>query len=206
MKKTSLLILSVLFSFTLFFPVLSKAQEVTPQTYIKEASDFLTAGNYKEAVNALQSAINGINGLMMGKVVESLPKEINGFTANTEDDNTNSGSLGMMGGGLTVTRTYRKADNTDNYFEISILGNSPMISSVNMLLSNPMFMTSSGGKELRYGTRKGVFKKESGDYEFMMPLTASMITIKGYGFATETDFMNILAKVSFDNIAKSLGE
>src|SRR5687767_10526464 len=75
------------------------------ETYIKEAQAYLAQKEYKQAQLSLQDAINDINNVLATQISESLPAEINGLKAQGSND-VNTASLGMLGGGMTITKSY----------------------------------------------------------------------------------------------------
>nr|NQU89260.1 hypothetical protein [Bacteroidota bacterium] len=185
------------------------AQEMTLQDFMDEADQNLKSKNYREAVNSLQMAINEINKLMIDQVRESMPTEVDGYKAKEGDDESSGTSaMGMFGGGLSVERNYYKSPNDwDNYFKLSVMGNSPLLASVNMMLSNSMYLSGTGNKVIKIGTRKGLLSDEGdGAFKFQLPLSNSLISIDGYGFASSGDFMKIVNGIGMEKLAAALGE
>ena len=153
MKKLMISILALSFSIAIF-------AQSQAETFINEASGYVKAKNYKQAQMSLQDAINEINNLLAKEVMAQLPTEINGLKAQTDNDNTSSAGMGMLGGGMTIGRTYQSADGKQKG-EVNIISNSPMISSMSMMLNNPMFMTASNNqKAVRVGTRRAILKND----------------------------------------------
>src|SRR5690349_22881056 len=76
------------------------------QNFIKEAQDYLAKKDYKQAQLSLQDAINNINILLAQDIAKSLPAEINGLKADGDGD-VNTGAMGMVGGGFTITKRYQ---------------------------------------------------------------------------------------------------
>jgi hypothetical protein len=198
---------------TLFFALLMspaiKAQEMNYQDFLDEANTSLKSENYKEAINSLQMAIGELEKLMIAQIRNILPTEVMGYTAEQSDDESSgTAALGMFGGGLSVERNYFKTENNwDDYFKLEIVGNSPMLASVNMMLSNSMYLSSAGGKIIKIGTRKGLMTDEGdGNYQFQLPLNSSLISIEGYGFSSGNAFMAVVNKINIEEITKALGE
>lgn len=205
--KTRLTIITLLLAL-LVSPVI-KAQEMTYQDFLDEAAASLQTENYKEAINSLQMAIGELEKLMIAQIRDILPTEVMGYTAEQSDDESaGMGAMGMFGGGLSIERNYFKTpDNWDDYFQLAVVGNSPMLASVNMMLSNSMYLSSAGGKIIKVGTRKGLLTDEGdGNFTFQLPLSSSLITIEGYGFSSSDAFMAVVNKINIEEIAKALGE
>jgi hypothetical protein len=153
-------------------------------------------------------------------VLNQLPAEVNGLKASKNDDNTNSAAMGMMGGGMSISRKYATDDNKQTA-EINIIANSPLVSSMTMFLNNPAMMNASGGnqKSVRVGTKRAMLKKESNtetdengkemqkqNFELSVVLGQTLVTVKGDGFANEQAFTAFYSKIDFDKISKALGE
>lgn len=185
------------------------AQEMNYQDFLDEANTSIKSNNYKEAINSLQMAIGEIEKLMIAQIRETLPAEVLGYKADGSDDESSAtAAMSMFGGGLAVERNYFKnPGDWDNYFKLSVLGNSPMLASVNMMLSNSMYLSSAGGKVIKVGTRKGMMTDEGdGDFQFQLPLSSSLISVEGNGFSSSNAFMEVINKINFEEIAKALGE
>lgn len=205
--KTRLTIIT-LFLALMLSPAI-KAQEMTYQDFLNEAATSLQTENYKEAINSLQMAIGELEKLMIAQIRDILPTEVLGYKAEgSDDESTGMGAMGMFGGGLSIERNYFKtADNWDDYFKLAVLGNSPMLASVNMMLSNSMYLSSAGGKIIKIGTRKGLLTDEGdGNFTFQLPLGSSLITIEGYGFSSADAFLAVVNKINIEEIAEALGE
>ena len=207
-------IFSLILAFTFFYVTVSAQSQA--ETYIEEAKGYLAAKNYAQARLSLQDAINEINNMSGGQVSEALPAEINGLKA---DDNTSStGGVGMMGGGMAISKSYRHPSKPENDAEVVILANAPMLSAMNMYLTNPSMM-GTGYKSVRIGTTRAILKSEMQDYygendttkkirstEIQIPLNQTLITINAHGFATEQEELAFATKLDIDNLKSLLGE
>ncbi len=205
--KTRLTIIT-LFLALLMSPAI-KAQEMNYQDFLDEANASIKSENYKDAINSLQMAIGELEKLMVAKIRSILPTEVLGYNAEQSDDESSGTAvMGMFGGGLSVERNYFKtANNWDDYFKLAVMGNSPLLASVNMMLSNSMYLSSAGGKIIKVGSRKGMMTDEGdGNYKFQLPLNSSLITIEGYGFSSSDAFMAVVNKINIEEIARALGE
>jgi len=209
--KTSILICLLLSSVIYGF---SQSQA---ETFIKEAQAYLAQKEYKQAQLSLQDAINDLNNVLATQISESLPAEINGLKASGSND-VNTASLGMMGGGMTITKSYRNEAKQENDAEIVIVANSPMMSMMNMYITNPAMM-GQGYKSARVGTRRAIMKTEMSDFymdngsskqirstELQIPLTQTLITLTLRGFATEADELAFANKLDIEKLRVALGE
>ncbi len=172
-------------------------------TYIKEAQSFIVQKNYKQAQLSLQDAISEINSLIAKQVLESLPKEINGLIS--QDGEVNANTMGMVGGGMQITKTYKHPSKPDNEAELQIVANSPMLAGLSMFLTNPN-MLGKGQKSVRVGTQRAILKTESSDYEIQIPMNQTLITINARGFASEQEALAFASKLDLAKIKSLIGE
>src|SRR6185436_9721661 len=126
------------------------------ETFIKEAQDFLAKKEYKQAQLSLQDAINDINMMLAADIAKSLPAEINGLKADGDGD-VNTGGMGMVGGGFTITKKYHNETMKENDAEVQLLANSPLLSTMSMYLTNPSMM-GQDYKSVRVGTQRAILK------------------------------------------------
>ena len=201
-----------LFSFAALF-VLRVTGQSQAETFIKEAQDYLVKKEYKQALLSLQDAINDINLMLARQVAESLPAEINGLKADGESE-VNAGGMGMVGGGMQITKRYRNETKTENEAEVQILANSPLLTTMNMYLTNPG-MLGPGYKSVRVGTNRAILKTDVQDdgngaktrsTEIQIPLNQTLITIRANGFATEQEELAFATKLDLEKIRTALGE
>lgn len=182
------------------------------ETFIKEAQDFLAKQEYKQAILSLQDAINDINMLLAQQVAESLPAEINGLKADGDSEVSTAG-MGMMGGGMQITKRYRNEAKEGNDAEVQILANSPLLSTLNMYISNPG-MLGQEYKSVRVGATRAILKSEIEDdgttktrsTEIQIPLGQTLIMVRANGFATEQEELAFANKLDLEKIRKALGE
>ena len=211
MKK----ILTVLFLFALSNYAFGQDQI---DTYIKDAQTYIAAKDYKNAQLSLQDAINELYNLIGQQIAESLPAEINGLKADG-DATTNSAAMGMMGGGIMISKSYTNPTNKNNDAEINIVANSPMIATMGMYMNNPA-MLGEGYKSVKVGTQRAILKSEMEDRfvedgkpeiqirstEIQIPLGQTLITLQLSGFATEADELAFASKFDLAKLKTALGE
>lgn len=202
--------------FALFFIAALICIRVSGQSqadaFIKEAQDYLAKKEYKQAQLSLQDAINDINNLLAQQLAESLPAEINGLKADGESE-VNAAGMGMIGGGLQVTKRYRNEAKENNRAEVQIMANSPLLNTLNMYLTNPA-MLGPEYKSVRVGTNRAILKTEMQDdgttktrsSELQIPLGQTLIMVRADGFATEQEELAFAAKLDLAKIRTALGE
>ena len=187
------------------------------EEFIQEAQTFIAQKEYKQAQLSLQDAINEINTLIAGQIAEALPNEINGLTSSNEQTMV-GGGMGIVGGGLQITKSYQHPSKAENNAELVLLANSPLLSSMTMFLANPA-MLGEGYKSVRVGTNRAIMKTEMQDYymdngsskqirssEIQIPLSQTMITINARGFASEQEELAFATKLDIAKLKVLLGE
>ena len=120
---------------------------------IKEALQYYENGEYKDAVDSLNYASQLIQ-QKKGKGLESfLPEPLSGWTA--QETSSQAAGAAMFGGGVTAERKYSKGSSS---ITIQLITDSPIMQSMMMMFSNPMFATSDGGKLEKIGRQKAIVK------------------------------------------------
>ena len=152
------------------------ADDVTD--YIDEALKFYKDGKFTEAVDSLNFAEQLIQQKKSAGLEGFLPEALSGWKAEAPT-NTAAGNA-MLGGGISAERSYTKGDSS---VKVNIVADSPMLQGVMMMMSNPMFAASDGGKVERIGGQKAVIKynpeDKSGDIKIVVA-NRFLVTIEGY--------------------------
>lgn len=113
------------------------ADDVTDQ--IDEAVKAYEKEDYNTAITALDSASTLIRQKKGEMVSKLLPEPLAGWEAG--ESKSSAAAAGMFGGGISAERRYtRKADGKVETVTISITTDSPLMQSMGMMFSNPMFM------------------------------------------------------------------
>jgi len=124
-----------------------------------------------------------------------LPEPLEGWTA--EDAKSESAGSAMLGGGTNISRKYKKDTST---VTISIVTDSPLMQSIGMMLSNPMF--SSGGTLKRIHREKAMIKynKQQNSGEVTLAVDKRfMITVKGKK-VLEEELVNYAKAIDFKKL------
>ncbi|HMO34172.1 MAG TPA: hypothetical protein PKE63_06445 [Lacibacter sp.] len=172
------------------------------QAAINNARSAYTAGKLEEAHFALMQAMQEVDLIVGKEVLKLLPQQMGDLAVNVKDDNvtTNAGFLGT-----TIHRTWgttRKAD-------LSIIGNSPMIATINMFLNTPMLggMVSDGNTKLiRIKGYKGQLQRETSSdgkihYNINIPLGNALFTFK-VEETSDTEILKLAETIPLDQIVK----
>lgn len=198
MKK---IIISITIAFAVCLNISVNAQNATAK--LNEAETAYNAHDLDNARMALQGALNEINLAIGKKILEILPKTLNQMQFDTKADNvSNAGGFS----GLFVERTYGTADKTA---KVQIMGDSPLLTSLNALLSMPFAVGSQPNeKRLKISGYKSIMKKETGEnnsvsYHFQIPVNQTLITFDVTGIAEESTVIAMANSLPIDEIAKT---
>jgi hypothetical protein len=174
-------------------------------TDITTAKTAYASGKLDDAHFALQQAMQEIDIIIGKEVLNLLPQKMDTLSANVKDDNIMN-NVGYMGS--TIHRTYGPMQNVD----LSIIGNSPLIATLNTFLNTPMLggMMSNNGnnKIIKVQGYKGQLTKEDNgnggsNYTIQIPLGSSLITFTAKN-TTDTQITTWANTLPLQQIAKLL--
>ena len=157
----------------------------------------------EDAHFALLQAMQEVDIIIGKEVLALLPTKMDNYAVNAADDNVMS-NAGLIGS--TIHRTYGSNDAVD----LSIIGNSPLISTLNAFLNTPLLggMMSKGGnnKIIKIQGYKGqLTKADNGNgqtnYTIQIPLGSSLITFEAKN-VTDSQVMAWASTVPLESIAK----
>lgn len=201
--------LSVLVFCMLFLTTITFADEITDT--LDKAKSLYQAGKYSEALTELNYAINLIQNKQADRFKEVFPEPMTGWEA-TEIQSSTAG-MAMFGGGISVDRTYTKTpdDDTGVYetqsVEISMVSDSPLLSTFMMMFTNPMFLGTN--KLVTVGTEKAVeVIDDSGvtsELQFVVE-NRMMVTVKSYDENTKENIYAYAKKIDFAKLKSFLKE
>ena len=164
--------------FFLFMAIAANGFSQNFSTDIFTAKTAYASGKLDDAHFALLQAMQEIDLIIGKKVIAMLPQKMDTYTVNTKDDNVTS-NAGFIG--TTIHRSYGQNDAVD----LSIIGNSPLVGTLNTLLNTPLIggMMSRNGdnKIIKVQGYKGQLQKTENsdgktDYTIQIPLGSSLVT------------------------------
>jgi hypothetical protein len=151
------------------------ADDVTDS--INEALDAYKEAEYSAAVESLNYATQLINQKKGASLSSLLPEPLDGWTA--KSSNSKAMGAAMFGGGITAERKYVKGKNN---VSIEIVADSPLLQSMMMMFTNPMYATSDGSKLEKIKRQKAIVKfnpdTNRGDIKIVVA-KRFMVTVKG---------------------------
>ncbi len=184
------------------------ADEITEGIdYGKEAYE---DGSYSEAIDELEIAISQIRSLQTSEVRRALPEPLTGWTA--EDQESQAASFGFFGGSSSVgaTRIYYEEE-SDQSIEISIMGESPLLQQLRMIIQNPGLQpgTKLEIERIEGKRRKIAAKYSAEDMEGTLSLELEeaeiFITVEGWDISDKEILREYLRAIDFELLLEVLG-
>ncbi len=176
MKKIFALSIVCFIAFTLH------AQEFNKQLAVARTA--YTSGKLDDSRFAMQQMLQELDMITGKEILKILPTKMQDQTANSSKDNV-SGASGFIG--VTIHREYGPENKN---IDLEIISNSPLITSVNAILSIPIIGNTGDNKVTKIAGYKALIQKVTGekdrtDYELQLPLNSSMITLKAPGYTQD---------------------
>lgn len=179
----------------------SNAQDFAKR--LTEAKTAYTAGKLDDSRFAMEQMLQELDIVTGKEVLKILPAKMGDKSVNTKEDNV-TGSSGFVG--VIIHREYGTVDSTNA--ELEIISNSPLITSINAILSVPFMGASGDNKIIKVSGYKALVEKVTGpnervDYQVQLPLNNSLITFKSPG-ASQDDVIKMANTLAVSDIAKML--
>lgn len=192
--KLNIFLFVLLFSFML--APMPRAEGDPVMKTISEAVEQYQNGQYATALTSLDSAgqmIRRKKGEVLGRL---LPEPLNGWSAEQVDSKAMGAA--MFGGATTAERRYIKESSS---ITVKYSTDSPMMQSMLMMFSNPVFASSVGKIEMING-RKAIidFKEISGNMNLVIGDTL-LVTIDGNNIKRD-DLLAYAGKIDMDKLSK----
>lgn len=167
------------------------------------AKSAYAGGKLEEARFAMQQMMNDIDILVGKEIVKLLPTKMDAMNANVKSDNVTA-NTGLAG--VVIHRDYGTGEQTCN---IDIMGNSPMVATINAFLSLPFMGNSSDGtqKVVKIAGYKGMLQKSvdtetnKTDFTLQIPIRSTLLTL-AIPNSNEADVMRLANTIPVQEIAK----
>ena len=169
---------------------------------IQTARQAYTSGNLENSRFAMQQGLQELDILSGKETLKILPATLGSLNAKTAEDQVNS-AVGFAG--AVIHRVYQAGDVSAT---MEIISNSPLIGSINAILSIPFIGTGSGGdrKVIKIDGYKALIQKGSEtdkvSYDVQIPLGSTLITMKTENY-TE-DIVKLASSIPVSLIAQKL--
>jgi hypothetical protein len=171
----------------------SFADDVTDQ--IDEALKAYKKKDYATATTALDAAANLIRQAKAETTKTLLPEPLAGWTAD-EAEVTTMGA-GMMGGGTSILRQYRKGD---DQVEVTLVSDSPMLQAMAMMFSGAM--SGPDNKLVVIDGRKTTYAKSDNAYQTLVA-NKTLVKVSGSEGVDDKTLRAYLKAVKFAELEKA---
>lgn len=167
------------------------------------AKSSYSSGDLENSRFAMQQMMIEIDMSIGREILKLLPAKLESMAANTKSDNVNASS-GLAG--VVIHRDYGTGERVSN---IDIMGNSPMIASLNAILSLPFVGNSGDGtqKVIKIDGYKGMLQKSvdsetnKTDYTLQIPINSTLLTLVVPN-STEAEVIKMANTIPVAQIAK----
>ncbi|GAB4151128.1 MAG: hypothetical protein Fur0037_19850 [Planctomycetota bacterium] len=181
-------------------------KEPTFAEALAQAQKAFEAKDYGAAMSSLQAAMQAVQKLQRRAILASMPRPA-GFEFEDEGDQdagANPFGASMAALGTTVSRKY--THESGKGFEIEVMANSPLVSMMGMMFSNPALATADGGEMIEYGKHKAILKKEGDDGRELTILMNGkhVVKVTSHGI-TDDELLKIFDQACIDAMEKPLG-
>jgi hypothetical protein len=178
----------------------SYAQNFTAD--INSAKSSYSAGKLEDAHFSLLQAMQEVDLIIGNEVMKQLPVKMDTYSSNPGDDNVTA-NVGFVG--TTIHRSYGPEKN----IELSIIGNSPLISTLNAFLSTPLLggmMSNGNNKIIKVQGYKGQLTKNAAangqtNYTIQVPVGSSLVTFTAKN-TTDSQILTWANTLPLQQIAK----
>lgn len=191
----------VIISISIFFCSEIYAQEVSAS--LDEAKTAYTAGSLDDARFALEQSLQQIDQAIGKEILKILPTDLSGISYNENDDNVVGNSLGFAG--IFVDRNYFGESKDAS---IEIIGDSPLMASVNAILAMPAIVTSGdeNQKRIKIDGYKSLLQKDLNadgieSYTIQIPANTTLITLNCNG-VSENEAIAMANQIPVSDIVK----
>ncbi len=187
----------------IFFTMLSVALADDVTDSLDKVRKFYERGNYSQAVSELQFTMGLIQDRQLDKYKTILPDPPEGWTGQKIQVSRNT-ALGFSGG-ISVSRVY----NSKNGQKVTVeaVMDSPLVSGLIMLLSNPMLMGNNRLVMVKGQKAMEEWDQESGKGKLQIIIQNRMlVTISGEHLDSRDTLRSFAEKIDFGKIKKMLQE
>lgn len=167
------------------------------------AKSSYASGKLEDSRFAMQQMLTEIDLAIGREVLKLLPAKLETMAANTKSDNVTA-NTGLAG--AIIHRDYGTGEKVSN---IDIMSNSPLVASLNAILSLPFMANSGDGtqKVIKIEGYKGILQKtvdtetNKTDYTLQIPINATLLTL-AVPNSTEADVIKMANTIPVAQIAK----
>jgi len=171
-------------------------------THLAEAKTNYTAGNLEDARFALQQSLNELYVVISKQILETLPETLGDTKAQSDGDQYNGAAMGYNG--VFIDRTYADAAQK-KVIDISLVHDSPLMSSIGSFLASPIMNLASGRKSMKIDGYKSALETSESDpktYTIYIPFSQSLITLTFNGYDSETEVIGLANQLPIKEVVE----
>lgn len=189
MKK---LITTTLLLAIFFVGLFAQDSEKPVPGLLDEAKSSYNSGDLENSRFALQRALNEINRAIGNDMLALMPESLGDMAVVADEDNVTGVNSGFAG--LFVNRHYKSETTAAS---VEIVSDSPLLGSINILLSMPVFMaTDPNQKRVKVDGKKALLTKSvdemSTSYEVQLVFDDTLFTFHTDGIESEDEALGLL--------------
>lgn len=173
---------------------------------LKLGLELYSQGKYREAAEELQYALGEIQSKRDASYTELLPAPLVGWRAG--EPTSGGSSLGMLGLGANVSRDYYALSGTGQA-SVQIVGDSPMVAALAMVLANPMLAQMDPDSEpYRHRGHPGMMKHAAGSRQWEIMLLVGgrvLITVTSEDVEDRNTAEAYLNAIDLNQVADAFG-
>ncbi|MFW5707336.1 MAG: hypothetical protein ACOCX0_05005 [Bacteroidota bacterium] len=174
--------------------------------FIAEAEESWKASDYIMAKSSVRDALWGVEIEIGKKVLESMPKEVEGLAHLASEDRVSSAGAGFVG--LIIERIY---EGGDQQLRVSIGNDSALLGLAGIYMRDGgQWQTTdeTNQKQIRFQEQRAVISYTDYDgYTLSVPFgQSSVFVLNGINFENESQFMAAANSFSINQIKKELGD
>lgn len=170
---------------------------------LSTAKTSYSSGKLEDARFAMQQMLTDIDVVIGKEVLKMLPAKMDAFASNVKSDNVTPNT------GLTGVLIHRDYGTGEKMLTLDIMSNSPLIASMNAILSMPFIANSGDGtqKVVKIQGYKGVLQKSvdsetnQTSYTLQVPINATLLTFTAPN-SSEADVLKWANTIPVPQIAK----
>ena len=197
MKRTLIFFISALASTFGFAQDFSKS--------LAEAKSSYEGGKLDDARFAMQQMLNDLDVAIGKEVMKMLPAKMEQLSSNPANDNVTANT------GLAGVLIHRDYGTEGKMVKVDIMGNSPLVGSLNAILSMPFIGNSGDGtqKQVKVQGYKGILQKSTdtetnkSEFTLQIPLNSSLLTLV-VPDSNEAEIMKMANTIPVADIAKMI--
>lgn len=187
---------------TAFFVAVCSASVQEFAKQLTTARTTYTTGKLDDSRFAMEQMLQELDMITGKEVLKILPQKMDDKAAVTAKDNV-SGASGWAG--VDIHREFGAAD---KLVTLELITNSPLLGSLNALLSLPFIANNADQKVIKIDGYKALVQKVSSandktEYELQLPLNGSLITLKAPGY-TQEQVVKMANTIPVSQIAKMI--